>query len=302
MESYNQIKVTVPVEKLQLAADVMTMMNFIGGIMIEDYSDIEGCKWDYVDTEILNKDRTTSSVSGFIAESEDILPVIEQIKLLMPTDTKIDVITVEQSDWANNWKKYYKPTRVGKNIVIKPSWEDYDKKDTDVVVELDPGMAFGTGTHETTRMCMELLEQFVKDDTTVLDVGCGSGILSITSLLLGANSVVGVDIDPVAVDVAVENGERNGFVPPCYTIKKGNLVDEISGKYDIAVANIVADAIIMLCDDVLPFIKDDGVFICSGIIEDRIADVENKLTSSGYKIEKILRQGEWAAMLCTKSR
>ncbi len=298
MDSYNQIKITVPVENLQLASDVMTMMNFIGGIMIEDYSDIEGCKWDYVDTEILNKDQTVASVSGFIAESEDILPVIEQIKLLMPTDTKVDVITVEQSDWANNWKKYYKPIRVGKNIVIKPSWEQYDKKENDVIVELDPGMAFGTGTHETTRMCMELLERFVDGETLVLDVGCGSGILSITSLLLGAKAVVGVDIDPVAVDVAIENGKMNGFSEPRYVIKKGNLVDEISGKYKIAVANIVADAIIMLCEDVRPFIDKDGVFICSGIIEDRIDDVKKKLMGSGYEIKEILRQGEWAAMLC----
>ncbi len=298
MDSYNQIKITVPVENLQLASDVMTMMNFIGGIMIEDYSDIEGCKWDYVDTEILNKDQTVASVSGFIAESEDILPVIEQIKLLMPTDTKVDVITVEQSDWANNWKKYYKPIRVGKNIVIKPSWEQYDKKENDVIVELDPGMAFGTGTHETTRMCMELLERFVDGETLVLDVGCGSGILSITSLLLGAKAVVGVDIDPVAVDVAIENGKMNGFTEPRYVIKKGNLVDEISGKYKIAVANIVADAIIMLCEDVRPFIDKDGVFICSGIIEDRIDDVKQKLMGSGYEIKEILRQGEWAAMLC----
>jgi len=300
MDSYNQIKVTVPVENLQLATDVMTMMNFIGGIMIEDYSDIEGCKWDYVDTEILNKDQTVASVSGFIAECEDILPVIEQIKLLLPADTKLDVISVEQSDWANNWKKYYKPIRVGKNIVIKPSWEDYEKKENDVIVELDPGMAFGTGTHETTRMCMELLERFVDADTDVLDVGCGSGILSITSLLLGAKSVVGVDIDPVAVDVAIENGKMNGFVAPRYNIKKGNLVDEISGKFKIAVANIVADAIIMLCPDVLPFIEDDGVFICSGIIEDRIDDVKNKLNETGYEIKEVLRQGEWAAMLCNK--
>lgn len=298
MENYNQIKVTVPVENLQLATDVMTMMNFIGGIMIEDYSDIEGCKWDYVDTEILNKDRKVSSVSGFIAESEDILPVIEQIRLLMPPGTLIDIINVAQSDWANNWKKYYKPIRVGKNIVIKPSWEAYNKQENDVIVELDPGMAFGTGTHETTRMCMELLERFVDSETKVLDVGCGSGILSITSLLLGAKTAIGVDFDPVAVDVAIENGERNGFVPPRYIIKKGNLVDEISGKFKIAVANIVADAIIMLCGQVMPFIADDGVFICSGIIEDRIDDVKEKLTETGYEIIEVLRQGEWAAMLC----
>lgn len=297
MESYNQIKVTVPVSMVQTAQDVMTMMNFNGGIMIEDYSDIEACPWDYIDTEILAKDRTTAAVSGFIAEGSDIMPVLEQLKLLLP-EADVEVVSVEQSDWANNWKKYYKPIRVGKSIVIKPSWEPYEKQDGDVIVELDPGMAFGTGTHETTRMCMELLERFVKPETTVLDVGCGSGILSITSLLLGAKSIVGVDIDPVAVDVAVENGERNGFCPPRYVIKKGNLADEIEGMFDIAVANIVADAIKMLAPDVKRFIKPEGYFICSGIIEDRIDDVKECLNSLGYNIIEVLRQGEWAAMLC----
>ncbi len=297
MESYNQIKVTVPVSMVQTAQDVMTMMNFNGGIMIEDYSDIEACPWDYIDTEILAKDRTTAAVSGFIAEGSDIMPVLEQLKLLLP-EADVEVVSVEQSDWANNWKKYYKPIRVGKSIVIKPSWEPYEKQDGDVIVELDPGMAFGTGTHETTRMCMELLERFVTPETTVLDVGCGSGILSITSLLLGAKSIVGVDIDPVAVDVAVENGERNGFCPPRYVIKKGNLADEIEGMFDIAVANIVADAIKMLAPDVKRFIKPEGYFICSGIIEDRIDDVKECLNSLGYNIIEVLRQGEWAAMLC----
>lgn len=297
MESYNQIKVTVPVSMVQTAQDVMTMMNFNGGIMIEDYSDIEACPWDYIDTEILAKDRTAAAVSGFIAEGSDIMPVLEQLKLLLP-EADVEVVSVEQSDWANNWKKYYKPIRVGKSIVIKPSWEPYEKQDGDVVVELDPGMAFGTGTHETTRMCMELLERFVTPETTVLDVGCGSGILSITSLLLGAKSIVGVDIDPVAVDVAVENGERNGFCPPRYVIKKGNLADEIEGMFDIAVANIVADAIKMLAPDVKRFIKPEGYFICSGIIEDRIDDVKECLNSLGYNIIEVLRQGEWAAMLC----
>lgn len=297
MESYNQIKVTVPVSMVQTAQDVMTMMNFNGGIMIEDYSDIEACPWDYIDTEILAKDRTTAAVSGFIAEGSDIMPVLEQLKLLLP-EADVEVVSVEQSDWANNWKKYYKPIRVGKSIVIKPSWEPYEKRDGDVIVELDPGMAFGTGTHETTRMCMELLERFVTPETTVLDVGCGSGILSITSLLLGAKSIVGVDIDPVAVDVAVENGERNGFCPPRYVIKKGNLADEIEGMFDIAAANIVADAIKMLAPDVKRFIKPEGYFICSGIIEDRIDDVKECLNSLGYNIIEVLRQGEWAAMLC----
>lgn len=300
MENYNQIKVTAKTEDKEQIEAVMTAMDFIGGLMIEDYSDIEQCSWDYVDTELLNKDKTTVSVSGFVAEGENILPITEQLKLLLPKNAKIEVISVAQDDWANNWKKYYKPIRVGKNIVIKPSWENYDKKPNDVIVELDPGMAFGTGTHETTRMCMAQLEKYITPDKNVLDVGCGSGILSITSLLLGANSATGVDLDPVAVDVAIENGERNAFKPPKYVIKRGNLVDEINGEFDIAVANIIADIIIILCDDVRKFIKNDGVFICSGIIEDREQDVKDALIKTGYDIIDTIHEGEWVCIVTKK--
>ena len=297
MENYNQIKVTAKTEDRETVEAVMTAMDFIGGLMIEDYSDIEQCSWDYVDAELLNKDKSTVSVSGFVAEGENILPITEQLKLLLPEGAKIEVISVAQDDWANNWKKYYKPIRVGKNIVIKPSWEEYDEKPNDVIVELDPGMAFGTGTHETTRMCMAQLEKYVTPDTDVLDVGCGSGILSITSLLLGANNATGVDLDPVAVDVARENGDRNGFKPPKYNIKRGNLVDEISGEFDIAVANIIADVIIILCGDVRKFIKKDGIFICSGIIEDREQDVKDALIKTGYKIIDTVHEGEWVCIV-----
>ena len=300
MENYNQIKVTAKTEDKEQVEAVMTAMDFIGGLMIEDYSDIEQCSWDYVDTELLNKDKSTVSVSGFVAEGENILPITEQLKLLLPESAEIEVISVAQDDWANNWKKYYKPIRVGKNIVIKPSWENYDKKPDDVIVELDPGMAFGTGTHETTRMCMAQLEKYITPDTDVLDVGCGSGILSITSLLLNANSATGVDLDPVAVDVAIENGGRNGFKPPKYVIKRGNLVDEINGEFDVVVANIIADVIIILCNDVRGFIKKDGVFICSGIIEDREQDVKDALIKTGYEIIDTIHEGEWVCIVTKK--
>jgi ribosomal protein L11 methyltransferase len=297
MESYNQIKVTSKTENREIVEAVMTAMDFIGGLMIEDFSDIEQCEWDYIDKELLEKDKTKISVSGFIAEGENILPVIEKLKLLLPENSEIEVISVAQDDWANNWKKYYKPMRVGKNIVIKPSWEDYDKKENDVVVELDPGMAFGTGTHETTRMCMAQLENYVDKDTEVLDVGCGSGILAITAMLLGAKGAVGVDLDPVAAQVAAENGKMNGFEPPRYVIKRGNLVDEIEGLYDVAVANIIADVIILLCNDVKKFIKENGVFICSGIILEREEDVKNALENAGYEIINTVHEGEWACIV-----
>ncbi len=300
MNDYNQIKVTVKHEDADNATAVMTAMDFFGGLMIEDFSDIDTCPWDYVDEELLKKDKTVVSISGYMETNENVMAVLEQLKIMLPQDAKVEVISVNEDDWANNWKKYYHPIRVGKNLVIKPSWIDYEKQENDIIVELDPGMAFGTGTHETTRMCMMHLEKYINENSRVLDVGCGSGILSITSLLIGAKEVTGVDIDPVAVKVAIENGEMNNFRTPQYNIKRGNLVDEAQGKYDVIVANIIADVIIGVCGDVKQFIADDGVFISSGIICDRKEDVKKAFAKQGYKIVEELEEGEWVSFVCKK--
>ena len=298
MNDYNQIKVTVKQEDADNATAVMTAMDFFGGLMIEDFSDIDTCPWDYVDEELLKKDKTVVSISGYMETNENVLAVTEQLKIMLPQDAIVEVISVNEDDWANNWKKYYHPIRVGKNLVIKPSWIDYEKQENDIIVELDPGMAFGTGTHETTRMCMTHLEKYINKNSRVLDVGCGSGILSITSLLIGAKEVTGVDIDPVAVKVAIENGEMNNFRAPQYNIKRGNLVDEAQGKYDVIVANIIADVIIAVCGDVKQFVADDGVFISSGIICDRKEDVKKAFAEQGYTIVEELEEGEWVSFVC----
>ena len=298
MNDYNQIKVTVKKENADTATAVMTAMDFFGGLMIEDFSDIDTCPWDYVDEELLKKDKTVVSISGYMETNENVIAVTEQLKIMLPQDAQVEVISVNEDDWANNWKKYYHPIRVGKNLVIKPSWIDYEKQENDIIVELDPGMAFGTGTHETTRMCMEHLEKYIDKNSRVLDVGCGSGILSITSLLIGAKEVTGVDIDPVAVKVAIENGAMNKFKEPQYVIKRGNLVDEAQGKYDVIVANIIADVIIAVCGDVKQFVADDGVFISSGIIVDRKEDVKKAFADRGYTIVEELEEGEWVSFVC----
>lgn len=298
MNDYNQIKVTVKKEDADTATAVMTAMDFFGGLMIEDFSDIDTCPWDYVDEELLKKDKTVVSISGYMETNENVLAVTEKLKIMLPADAKVEVVSVNEDDWANNWKKYYHPIHVGKNLVIKPSWIDYDKQENDIIVELDPGMAFGTGTHETTRMCMAHLEKYINKNSRVLDVGCGSGILSITSLLIGAKEVTGVDIDPVAVKVAIENGEMNNFKEPRYNIKRGNLVDEALGKYDVIVANIIADVIIGVCCDVKQFVADDGVFISSGIIIDRKDDVKEAFDKQGYTIIEEVEEGEWVSFVC----
>jgi len=298
MDNWNQIKVTAFKEIAETVIAVMTSMDFSGGLMIEDYSDICDNNYDYIDDELLSKDKNIINVSAYITEQEDFKKTVEQLELLLPQGALVEVITVAESDWANNWKKYYKPMRVGENIIIKPSWEDYESTIADVVVELDPGMAFGTGTHETTRMCMEQLEKYVTSKTDILDVGCGSGVLAITGLLLGAKTATGVDIDIVATKVARENGARNGFEEPVYTIKQGYLVDAITEKYDVVVANIIADVIIILSSDIKAYLKPSSVFICSGIIDDRADDVEKALTQNGLQIIDIIKQGEWVAIVC----
>lgn len=298
MNDYNQIKVTVKKEDADTATAVMTAMDFFGGLMIEDFSDIDTCPWDYVDEELLKKDKTVVSISGYMETNENVLAVTEQLKIMLPSDALVEVVSVNEDDWANNWKKYYHPIHVGKNLVIKPSWIDYDKQENDIIVELDPGMAFGTGTHETTRMCMAHLEKYIDENSRVMDVGCGSGILSITSLLIGAKEVTGVDIDPVAVKVAIENGEMNNFKEPRYNIKRGNLVDEAQGKYDVIVANIIADVIIGVCGDVKQFVADGGVFISSGIIIDRKDDVKEAFDKQGYTIVEEVEEGEWVSFVC----
>lgn len=300
MNEYNQIKVTVKKEDADTATAVMTAMDFFGGLMIEDFSDIDTCPWDYVDEELLAKDKTVVSISGYMETNENVIEVTEHLKIMLPQDALVEVISINEDDWANNWRKYYHPIHVGKNLVIKPSWIDYEKQENEIIVELDPGMAFGTGTHETTRMCMAHLEKYIDENSRVLDVGCGSGILSITSLLIGAKEVMGVDIDPVAVKVAIENGEMNNFKEPRYTIKRGNLVDEAQGKYDVIVANIIADVIIGVCGDVKQFIADEGVFISSGIIVDRRDDVKKAFDEAGYTIIDEVNEGEWVSFVCKK--
>ncbi len=198
---------------------------------------------------------------------------------------------MHEEDWANNWKQYYKPVKITDKIVIKPIWEQYEESEKDLVIELDPGMAFGTGTHETTRMCIQALDKYVEPDTTVFDVGCGSGILAIAGAKLGAKHVVGVDLDPVAVDSAKENVGFNNL--DNIEILEGNLLDVVEGKADIVVANIIAEIICILTADVKKALNEGGLFITSGIIHDRVEMVTDKLKECGFEVMEINKDGEW---------
>ncbi|WP_072984778.1 50S ribosomal protein L11 methyltransferase [Clostridium cavendishii] len=275
------------------------------GVAIEDPEDILGREqgpltWDFADINILEHKGKAAVVKGYFSEEDNIEEIVAFVKEKVQEikDLGIDVgeglVEAEkmfEEDWANNWKKYYKPVKVGERIVVKPIWEEYEVKNDELVLELDPGMAFGTGTHETTRMCIQALEKFVEADSTVFDVGCGSGILAIAAAKLGSKKSIGVDLDPVAVDSAKENVGFNNL--DNIEILYGNLVEVIDGKADIVVANIIAEVICILIDDVKRVLKENGMFITSGIIHDRVTMVTEKLQASGFEVVEINKDGEW---------
>ncbi|WP_373205755.1 50S ribosomal protein L11 methyltransferase [Clostridium tertium] len=275
------------------------------GVAIEDPNDIlereQGpLTWDFADINVLEHKGKVAVVKAYFSEEDNIDEILKYINEKMNElkelgiDTGVAKVESEkmfEEDWANNWKKYYKPTKVGEKIVVKPIWEEYDSQGEELVVELDPGMAFGTGTHETTRMCIQSLEKYVKEDSTVFDVGCGSGILAIAAAKLGSKMAVGVDLDPVAVESAKENVGYNNLEN--IQILYGNLVEVIDGKADIVVANIIAEVICILTEDVKRVLKDNGYFITSGIIHDRVDMVTKKLEETGFEVIEINKDGEW---------
>lgn len=280
----------------------------VKGVSIEDPEDIEFKKknpgdWDYFDETLLVV-KEGAIVKGYYKQDENFDEYLEYIKEGVNNleqfgiDKGKGLITackVNEEDWENNWKKYYKPTKIGDRVVVKPIWENYEAKDEEIIVELDPGMAFGTGTHETTRMCIKALEKYVKPESTVFDIGTGSGILAITAAKLKAKEVIGVDLDPVAVKSASENVKYNYI--DNIKILHGNLMEVVEGKADIVVANIIADIIIFLVDGVKDFISTGGRFISSGIIKDRKDDVVRKLEESGFVVEEVNVDGEWVCIV-----
>lgn len=275
------------------------------GVEIEDPNDILRTEkgpltWDFADLNVLEHNGEVAVVKAYFSEEdkiEDILNFInEKIVELREMGInvgkgKVEHIKVFEEDWANNWKKYYKPTKIGEKIIVKPTWEEYTPCNDEIVVELDPGMAFGTGTHETTRMCVEALEKYVQEDSVVFDIGTGSGILALVASKLNAKHVVGVDLDPVAVDSAKENIEYNNVnnIEVIY----GNLVDVVEGKADLVVANILAEVVCILTDDVKKVLKQGGLYITSGIIHDRRDMVIEKLEKEGFEVLEANKDGEW---------
>lgn len=278
------------------------------GIYIEDYSDLEqGAREiahiDLIDEELLTRDRSHSIIHLYINPEDNPAEAVAFLRERLRAagiDSSVDTNAVREEDWANNWKQYFKPLPVGEKLLICPSWESVEDLAGRALLSIDPGMAFGTGGHDTTRLVLETLEQYIRPGDAFLDVGCGSGILSIAACLLGAGSALGVDIDALAVKTAQENGERNGLTPPQYRMTVGDLTRDVTGQYPVIAANIVADAIIALSPAVPALLAPDGVYIVSGIIDVREADVQRALADCGFTVTERREHGGWLCLVCRR--
>lgn len=304
-----EIKVKTSTEAVEAVSNIFYEAG-VQGIVIEDpksylAQNLEA-DWDYIDVPS-NMDFDEVAITGYVVEDSSAAEKVREIRSRV-TDLpsfgldigkgEVSLDTVSETDWAQGWKKYYKPTRIGAHLVIKPSWENYIPIEGDKVIQLDPGMAFGTGTHETTVLCLELLEKYVKDNSSVIDMGTGSGILALAASLLGSSRVVGIDKDETAVKIAAENVILNNL-SSSVAVRKGDRIGVAGIKADIIVANIVADVIIDISRHVPPFLKDGGIFIASGIIRERKLSVTEALERNGFDIIDEAEKGEWVALAST---
>ena len=290
----------------------------INGFVIKDAADFEeflndkSVNWDYIDDDLMGLKNCETTVTAYLPENAQGLDYLEavkaELKALKQRDAEkkfgrleYELKNVREEDWANNWKQYFKPLEIGDKLLIKPSWEEVSEGETRKILEIDPASSFGTGQHNTTQLCLELVEKYLKDGDRVLDLGCGSGILSIGAVLLGAGDCVAVDIDANSVKIAGENAEKNHIPPEKYRAVCGNVIDdaalvkEIGGGYDLLCANIVADVLIGMSGLFAGFLKPGGRLIVSGIIDMRKDEVLDKIKEQGFELTEIREKEDWVA-------
>ncbi len=298
--NWTEITVTVPQTQAETAAAI-AHMTVPYGIYVEDYSDLEEQAWeiahiDLIDEELMTKDREHAVIHLYLSECDhatEALAFLTERLTAAGISHQTNRVLVDDEDWNENWKQYFHATEIGRKLAIVPSWETYDNPDR-ALLHIDPGAAFGTGSHATTSLCLELLEETVCPDDTVLDIGCGSGILGIAAVLLGAKSAVGVDIDAQSVKTAKENAQRNGL-ENCTTFLLGDLAEQVSGRYRVICANIVADVILRLFDTVKAYMKEDAVLMISGIIDSREEEVLEAARAHGFSVRESRKRDNWCA-------
>ena len=313
MEKWLEVSVKVNHEAEEVTAEILREAGARNGVAIEDpvlYETLRNSlPFELCDPLPDNTDFSVVTITAYYPEDTELTERLQKIEAeLAAVEKRIGKFRfgpalfrhVTEEDWSDEWKQYFHVTRVGKHIVIKPSWEDYASEPEDVVLELDPGMAFGTGTHPTTVLVLEALEKMIRPDTTVFDVGTGSGILAMTAAKLGAKNVKAVDIDGVAVRTAKENIEKAGMQDRI-EVRQGDLLHGTEGKADVIVANILADIVIMLLPDIPGKLKEDGLFFASGIIEDYQQDVTEAAEKAGLRVKETTRIKDWVGLLMEKA-
>ncbi len=301
---WTQLRVKCKVAQLDEVSAVMSMLD--NYLMTEDYSDIEDgpgkMYGELIDESILASDKSIAHVSIFLSEDKiltDYMSFLDGRFKELGLECEMEAKPVREEDWANSWKAYYTPVKISDRVTIVPAWdEDYQKREDEVTVLMDPGMAFGTGTHETTRLCAALLEKHMKAGDSVLDIGTGSGILSIIASKLGAHHVDAYDIDPVAVKVAIENVERNET--PNVKCGVSDLFAEVQGSYDFICANIVADILVRMADGLAEHVKLGTKVVASGIIEGQVDRVNEVITQRGFKLIDSKGENSWSALVFEK--
>ena len=261
--------------------------------------------WDYVDKELEESYTGASRIKIYLEDNDEGAAMLAAIK---NEGFEIKMSVVDDSDWENNWKQYFKQFYVD-DILIIPSWEEVKEEDKGrMIIHIDPGTAFGTGMHETTQLCIRQLKKYVTEETELLDVGTGSGILSIVALKLGARHAVGTDLDPCAVPAVEENKEANDIPVQDFEMMIGNIIDDKETqdrvgyeKYDIVVANILADVLVPLTPVILAQMKKGGIYITSGIIDDKEETVVNAVKEAGLEVLEVTHQGEWVSVTARKN-